>query len=143
MTEQKARFWVKVILRVGGLGMVGGVIGLVMPVSWMDATHQWLGMGELPRLPVVEYLARITSALYMLVGALMLLSSADLDRYRQIIAALAWGVMLASIAVFGMMFTRSSPIVTYLAIDVISASAMGLAIVALLRKIPARPGDED
>jgi hypothetical protein len=53
--------------------MVGTVSALaafcaVMPYAWMNATHQYLGMGVLSDQPVVGYLTRSTSAFYALFG---------------------------------------------------------------------------
>ena len=48
------------------LGIPGlfALVAVVMPLSWMAATHRWLGLGEMPTGPVVEYLARSVSAFY-------------------------------------------------------------------------------
>jgi hypothetical protein len=38
------------------LGIPGlfALVAVVMPLSWMAATHRWLGPGEMPTDPVVE-----------------------------------------------------------------------------------------
>ena len=41
-----------------GVGALFALVAVFMPVSWMAATHHWLGLGEVPTAPVVEYLAR-------------------------------------------------------------------------------------
>jgi hypothetical protein len=66
------------------LGIPGlfALVGVFMPLSWMVATHRWLGLGEMPTGPVVEYLARSVSAFYALLGALFLVMASDLERYR-------------------------------------------------------------
>ena len=51
----------------------------------MAVTHEWLGMGTLPDKPVVEYLARSTSALCALYGGLLLLLATDVHRYAAVI----------------------------------------------------------
>jgi hypothetical protein len=82
---------------------VGGLFALVpvfMPWSWMAATHRWLGLGEMPTGPIVEYLARSLSAFYALVGALCLAMASDLDRYRPLVRF--FGVCLA---LLGIVFT--------------------------------------
>jgi hypothetical protein len=56
-------------LRIPGLF---GLDAVFVPLSWMDATHRWLGLGEMPTAPVVEYLARSVSAFYAVLGALCL-----------------------------------------------------------------------
>jgi hypothetical protein len=51
---------VLVILLCYLLGIPGlfALVPVVMPMSWMAATHRWLCLGEMPKGPVVEYLAR-------------------------------------------------------------------------------------
>ena len=65
-----------------------------LPVEWMASSHESLGMGEFPRRPVVDYLARSVAALYGF--------SADPARYRTIVRYLVFmnvglGVMLIAI----------------------------------------------
>ena len=60
------------LLRFVGVPALFALVAVFIPVSWMAATHHWLGLGEMPTAPVVEYLARSVSAFYALVGALCL-----------------------------------------------------------------------
>src|SRR5947209_5572660 len=83
-----------------GIGSLFALVPVVMPVSWMAATHRWLGLGEMPTGPIVEYLARSLSAFYALVGALCLVMASDLDRYRPLVRF--FGVCLA---LLGIVFT--------------------------------------
>lgn len=88
-----------VLLRVTAAMMVAAIVPAVMPLAWMDAAHRWLGMGPLPRGPVVEYLARTLSAFYAFHGALLWIFAGDVRRYRPAIgfsflAALVFGAGL-------------------------------------------------
>lgn len=86
------------------LRVVGSVAGsaalcAVMPLRAMDAAHRALGMGPLPSQPIVEYLARSTSAFYALLGVLLWALSFDVSRYRPLVrgtglAFIALGVLL-------------------------------------------------
>ena len=69
------------------VGSVSGSAALcaVMPLRSMDAVHRALGMGPLPNGPIIEYLARSTSAFYALLGALLWICSLDLPRYRPLV----------------------------------------------------------
>lgn len=88
----------KLFLRVlGGVALLA-VFAVIMPYSWMNAIHKWLGMGQLPSEPIVGYLARSTSAFYALLGALLWVVSSDLVRHRLVLRFLG-----AAIIVFGMM----------------------------------------
>ena len=51
-----------------GIGSLFALVPVVMPLSWMAATHRWPGLGGMPTGPIVEYLARSLSAFYALIG---------------------------------------------------------------------------
>lgn len=75
----------KLLLRVLGGVTVTAIVPALMPLSWMDAVHRRLGMGPLPPGPIVEYLARSLSALYAVLGGLVLLISAAPRRHAVIV----------------------------------------------------------
>jgi len=87
-----------VLLRLGGTFTVSAFLAMFLPVDWMANTHRWLGLGEFPRAPVVDYLARSVAALYGFHGVLLLLVSGDPERYRSIV----WYVAFMNVA-FGLM----------------------------------------
>lgn len=73
-----------------------------MPFAWMDAAHQWLGLGPLPDAPIVAYLARSTSAFYAMSGGLMWAVASDLRRYARLVrwlglVTIAFGCALVAI----------------------------------------------
>jgi len=74
-----------ILLRFLGVSALFALVAVFMPGSWMAATHCWLGLGEMPTGPVVEYLARSVSAFYALFGALCLVVASDLERYRPLV----------------------------------------------------------
>ena len=86
----------RTLLRVIGTAALTAVVAVVMPYSWMDAIHRWLGLGALPAEPIVGYLARSTSAFYAIFGGLLWLVSLDIRRYRLILCYLG-----AATVVFG------------------------------------------
>jgi hypothetical protein len=86
------------LLRLAGGVTLTAFLAILLPVEWMASTHRWLGLGEFPRAPVVDYLARSVAALYGFHGGLLLLVSGDPIRYRSII----WYVAFMNVA-FGLM----------------------------------------
>jgi hypothetical protein len=75
------------------------VTAIFLPLEWMAKIHSWLGMGQLPEKPIIDYLTRSASALYALHGAMILFVSTDVRRYAPLIqflavAALVHGVVL-------------------------------------------------
>lgn len=73
------------LLRYGAVVTFSAFFAMLLPLDWMVATHRWLGLGDLPRLPVVEYLARSVAALYGFHGVLLFLLSTDPVRYLMLV----------------------------------------------------------
>jgi hypothetical protein len=97
------------LLRLVGVGSLLALVPVVMPFSWMVATHRWLGLGEMPTAPVVEYLARDLSAFYALVGALLLVMASDLERYRPLVRFFALAFIVLSILFMGVDLAAGMP----------------------------------
>src|SRR5437773_11758064 len=85
-TAINAEGWLKLLLRLFGGTAAMAIFPFVMQRSWMAVVHEPLGMGMLPDKPIVEYLARATSALSASYGFLLLWLSMDVRRYRYVIA---------------------------------------------------------
>ncbi len=81
------------ILRLMGSSSLLALIFVLAPSAWMDSIHADLGLGPLPRDPVVDYLARSTSAFYALVGGLMWVVSFDLRRHRPVLIYLGCAII--------------------------------------------------
>jgi hypothetical protein len=86
------------LLRFAGVVTAAAFLAMFLPVEWMASTHRWLGLGEFPRAPVVDYLARSIAALYGFHGVLNLLASSDPVKHRAIVWFIAGMNML-----FGLM----------------------------------------
>ena len=87
------------LLRVSGVVMLTALVAVVMPFGWMNAINKQVGLGELPCLPIVGYLARSLSLFYALHGALWLFLASDVRRHLAVVRFLA----LASIVFGGLM----------------------------------------
>lgn len=79
----------QLLLRLAGVFTCTAFLAMILPADWMAWTHQWLGLGEFPRSPLVDYLTRSVAALYGFHGALLLLISRDPVRYRTIVQFVA------------------------------------------------------
>jgi hypothetical protein len=86
-----------VFLRLFGGVTVLAFLAMLLPVEWMAATHQWLGLGEFPRAPIVDYLTRSVSSLYGFHGVLVLLVARDPIRYLTIVRYLGWMYILGGV----------------------------------------------
>ena len=81
----KREYIFSLFLRIVGGVSLFAVFFTIIPYSWMNVIHEWLGMGQLPDTPVVGYLARSTSAFYAMMGGLLWIVSFDLYRYRLVL----------------------------------------------------------
>jgi len=73
-----------------------------MPYGWMNLIHHNLGLGRLPKDPIVGYLARSASLLYALFFATLWVLSLDLRRYRFVLcflgaASIPFGLLMIGI----------------------------------------------
>jgi len=92
----------KILLRFSGIVTCAAFLAIFLPGDWMASTHAWLGMGEFPRMPVVEYLARSIAALYGFHGVLLLIVASDPLKYRTIVTYIAavnllFGILVTAI----------------------------------------------
>src|SRR5271154_1250939 len=85
------------VLRFLGVSALFALVAVFMPLSWMVATHRWLGLGEMPTAPIVEYLARSLSAFYVFIGVLCWAVASDLDRYLPLARILGVGFFCTGI----------------------------------------------
>jgi hypothetical protein len=87
------------VLRGIGIAAMLAIVPVFMPHAWMDQIHDWLGLGELPRLPVVVYLTRSLSALYVFHGVVLWFIADDVRRNSRLVTVvglcfLGFGVVL-------------------------------------------------
>lgn len=75
-------------LRLSGIVMLMAFPMTLLPAEWMAVTHRWLGLGQFPASPLVEYLTRSISLLYGFHGGLLVLTASDIRRYRGILVYL-------------------------------------------------------
>jgi hypothetical protein len=102
--------FLKLFLRIIGTAALFALIAVVMPYSWMNAIHNWLGMGELPSEPIVGYLARSTSAFYALLGGLFWVVSFDLHRHKLVLCYLGVVIVIFGAALFIIDLLEGMPI---------------------------------
>ena len=98
-----------VLLRVSGGGMLLALFAIVLPTEWMAATHRWLGLGEFPASPLVDYLTRSVSALYAIYGGLLVLLARDVRRFAPVIVYLAVTGLAFGVVMIGVDFAAGMP----------------------------------
>ncbi len=54
MTIKQPKPLLKLVLRLGGSVEILAFFAVVMPRAWMESAHEWLGLGIMSPLPVLE-----------------------------------------------------------------------------------------
>ena len=126
-----------IILRVIGVTGLFAVPAIFFPYSWMNAIHEYLGLGELPDAPIVSYLARSLSAFYAIVATITLFISCDIWQYRSFVKLWAIIVIVTGIALLGIDMTAGMPTSWTLG-EGPPTIAVGLVVLWLWRKITVK-----
>jgi hypothetical protein len=90
--------WLPNLLRFAGSVCSLAWLAVAMPVDWMNWWHDSLGLGEMPRAAIVEYLARSTAALCGLYGIVLLWISCDVPRYVGLLRLITYSVFALACA---------------------------------------------
>lgn len=98
------------LLRLAGTITVTAFLTILLPVEWMASTHRWLGLGEFPEGPVVEYLARSAAALYGFHGVLLLMVSRDPLKFREIVTFISWLNVILGLLMIGIDLHAGMPL---------------------------------
>ena len=105
-TSEKILTW---LLRVNGFLACLAIIAVVMPTSWMDAGSRAAGVGSFPDTVLTQYMARSLSALYALLGALVLYIAVDVRKNRDLIIAVGWLTIVLGVALTAVDFRVGMP----------------------------------
>src|SRR5262245_40010187 len=82
MDRQRFQAW---LLRLAGLAEILAFMAVVMPRSWMEIAHAWLGMGEMPSGPVVMFMIRQASFTYGMHGISLWVIASNVERFRLLV----------------------------------------------------------
>lgn len=82
--------YLSILLRVEAVVLLCALPAAVMPTEWMASVHTFVGLGEMPRNPLVEYLTRSLSLLYASWAPVLWLTAGDVRHYRSLIEVMAW-----------------------------------------------------
>jgi hypothetical protein len=85
------------------------VAAVMMPRQALDVAHAWIGLGAIPQEPIVGYLARSASALYVLHGAIVVFISFDVARHAGLIRFLAVASLVHGAVLFGIDVAEGMP----------------------------------
>jgi hypothetical protein len=93
MNRQRLQSW---LLRVAGSVEILAFVAVLMPRSWMEASHAWLGLGDMPQGAVLMFMIRQASYVYGMHGVLLWILASDVTRYRPLIRFTGFSFLLAA-----------------------------------------------
>jgi hypothetical protein len=107
--EATQAWWLAAWLRVIGVIDLVAVAAVVLPNETLGAIHADLALGSWPEAPIVAYLARSASWMYVLCGALFLYLSNDVVRYRPLIRFLTLCGVATGFVLIGIDWSAGMP----------------------------------
>jgi len=143
MTDPSSRSLraVVALLRLTAAAELMAVAGVFMPRSWMSFAHEWIGLGPLPPRGIFDYLARGLSLLYMVHGGLLWIFAGNVARYLTPILFCAWTGLAYSLII--MVVCANAGLPPWWALgEGLGLAALSVALLALLRNVPAGPPAE-
>jgi hypothetical protein len=102
----------------------------------MDAIHRGLGLGDLPKAPIVGYLTRSLSLLYALFGCLCLAVSFDVDSYLPLLRFTAVASGAFGIGIIGIDIAVELPLSWIVGEGVAVLGGSGLLLWLVFRPSP-------
>lgn len=100
----------KVLLRLAGTVEILAFIAVVMPRSWMEISHAWLGLGQMPDGPVLMFLIRQASYTYGMHGISLWVLSMDVKRFRPLAILNGIAYLLAAPVFWTIDYTAGMPL---------------------------------
>src|SRR5215210_5303511 len=94
MDRKRQLVW---LLRLVGLSEMLAFFAVVMPRSWMEASHAWLGMGEMPRGGLLMFMIRQASYTYGMHGVSLWVLASNVARFRPLILLNGVSFLLAGL----------------------------------------------
>ncbi len=97
------------LLRLLGLLELLAFIAVVMPRSWMEVSHVWLGLGQMPESSVLMFMIRQASYTYGMHGVFLWVLASDLKRFRPLVLLNGFSFLLAGPLFFIIDYSAGMP----------------------------------
>ena len=120
------------LLRLTGATEVLAFIAVAMPRSWMEVSHAWLGLGEMPEGPLVMFMIRQASYAYGMHGVSLWVLASDVHRFRPLVTLNGVSFLLAAPVFFLIDYTSGVPL-WWTAADTVGCAFFGAAVLWLGR----------
>ena len=120
------------LLRVAGASEILAFFAVVMPRSWMEISHAWLGLGEMPGGPILMFMIRQSSYTYGMHGLSLWILASDVKRFQPLVIFNGVAFLLAGPVFFAIDYTYGMPWLWTL-IDSVGCGSFGAALLLLNR----------
>jgi hypothetical protein len=130
MNQERLLVW---LLRLAGAVELLAFIAVVMPRSWMEISHAWLGLGQMPDGPILMFMIRQASYTYGVHGLSLWLIASDVKRFRPFVVFNGIAFLVAA-PVFLLIDLTSGMPWWWAASDPVSCGLFGAALLFLSRK---------
>ena len=121
------------LLRLAGSVELLAFLAVVMPRSWMEIAHTWLGMGEMPSGPIIMFMIRQASYTYGMHGISLWVIASDVERFRLLIILNGIAFLIAAPVFFLIDQTSGMPFWWTLG-DTFGCGSFGAALLWLSRR---------
>jgi hypothetical protein len=125
------------LLRAAGAVEILAFGAVLMPRSWMEASHAWLGLGEMPRGAVLMFMIRQASYVYGMHGVSLWVLASAVDRFRPLVVLNGISFLLAAPVFFVIDHTAGMPLYWTL-LDAAGCGFFGAALLWLTRRDEGR-----
>ncbi|HEV2835634.1 MAG TPA: hypothetical protein VGW58_09975 [Pyrinomonadaceae bacterium] len=130
MNRQGLQAW---LLRIAGAFELLAFISVVMPRSWMEISHAWLGMGKMPDGPLIMFMIRQASYTYGMHGISLWVIASNVERFRSLVVFNGIAFLLAAPVFFFIDYTSGMPLWWTLG-DTVACGSFGAALLWLTRR---------
>ena len=121
------------LLRLAGSVEILAFVAVIMPRSWMEVSHAWLGMGEMPSGPLIMFMIRQASYTYGMHGVSLWVLASDVVRFRTLILLNGISFLLAAL-VFSLIDHMSGMPWWWTAGDALGCGFFGAALLLVNRR---------
>jgi hypothetical protein len=120
------------VLRIAGAVEMLAFIAVVMPRAWMETSHAWLGLGEMPGGPLLIFMIRQASYTYGVHGLSLWVISTDVVKYRVFVILNGVAFLIAAPIFFLIDYTSGIPW-WWTVVDTLGCGSFGVALLILSR----------
>lgn len=135
MNHERLQAW---LLRATGAVELLAFVAVVMPRSWMEAGHEWIGLGAMPQSAVLMFMIRQASYTYGMHGVSLWVLASDVERFRPVVILNAISFLLAAPIFFAIDYTSRMPLFWTIS-DAVSCAFFGGALLWLTRSRATQP----